>query len=354
MEENMEMWTREELKSRAKMTLRQNYWRMVLVGFIMFLVTGGFSGGSNSARKKMDNRNTGNSISSDSLMPFSGNDYGSRSGQEMEDRVQNYLNSASREDIARVGLFAAVFSGLLLVFLVVTLLVRYFVLNVLVAGGQYFFNHSLAEETSLGELLHGFQNGYLHVVKTLFLRDLYTGLWTLLFIIPGIVKSYEYRMVPYLVTDHPEMTTQQIFQESKRLMDGQKWNAFVLDLSFFGWMLLSVITVGIVLIFWAFPYIWLTNAALYRKLSGADRMQSYGAGGNYAGSGYGNVYGTSGQSPYGGQGGKTPYDQSSQAGQASYGQSVPPAQGGYTGSPQQNSTEGTATPYGQEYYDDRQ
>lgn len=53
----------------------------------------------------------------------------------------------------------------------------------------------------------------------------FTGLWMLLFIIPGIVKSYEYMMIPYLLAEHPEMTRQEAFAESKQMMDGNKWDA---------------------------------------------------------------------------------------------------------------------------------
>ena len=85
----------------------------------------------------------------------------------------------------------------------------------------------------------------------------------LLFIIPGIVKSYEYMMIPYLLAEHPEMTRQEAFAESKQMMDGNKWDAFVLDLSFIGWTLLGVCTFGILLVFYVEPYIYLTRAELY-------------------------------------------------------------------------------------------
>ena len=62
--------------------------------------------------------------------------------------------------------------------------------------------------------------------------DFCTFLWSLLLIIPGIVKSYEYRMIPYLLADHPEMSKDEAFAASKAMIDGNKWDAFVLDFSF--------------------------------------------------------------------------------------------------------------------------
>ena len=89
---------------------------------------------------------------------------------------------------------------------------------------------------------------------------------SLLCIIPGIVKGYEYRMIPYLLADHPEMTKDEAFAASKEMMMGQKWNAFVLDLSFIGWDILSSMTFGILDIFYVMPYKMSTNAALYEAI----------------------------------------------------------------------------------------
>ena len=109
-------------------------------------------------------------------------------------------------------------------------------------------------------------NNYLEIVKTMFLRDIFTFLWTLLFIIPGIVKAYEYRMIPYLLADDPTMTKDRAFAESRAMMRGNKWRAFVLDLSFLGWHILSVFTLGILELFYVAPYEFMADAALYESL----------------------------------------------------------------------------------------
>ena len=102
------------------------------------------------------------------------------------------------------------------------------------------------------------------------LRDVYTFLWCLLFLVPGIVKSYEYLMVPYILSEHPDMQAKEVFSASRQLMRGQKWKAFVLDLSFLGWAILSGMTFGILGIFFVSPYRALVFTALYRKLLGGD------------------------------------------------------------------------------------
>lgn len=104
-------------------------------------------------------------------------------------------------------------------------------------------------------------------MKVMFCRDLFTFLWSLLFVIPGIVKSYEYKMVPYLLAEYPGMDRNEAFARSREMMYGQKWNTFVLDLSFIPWNILSSITFGLVGLFYVFPYQDATYAELYDTLA---------------------------------------------------------------------------------------
>ena len=71
-----------------------------------------------------------------------------------------------------------------------------------------------------------------------FLQGLYTALWSLLLVIPGIVKTYSYAMTPYIMAEHPSLTVNEAITESRRIMDGNKWRLFCLDFSFIGWELL--------------------------------------------------------------------------------------------------------------------
>ena len=74
-------------------------------------------------------------------------------------------------------------------------------------------------------------------------------------------------MVPYIIKDNPELSATEVITKSRKMMDGHKWRAFLLDLSFIGWLLLSLITLGIVGLLWTNPYMQNTNAALYQELS---------------------------------------------------------------------------------------
>ena len=108
----------------------------------------------------------------------------------------------------------------------------------------------------------------------MFFRDLYTVLWLLLLIIPGIIKSYEYTLIPYLLAENENMTKKQAFAESKRLMKGNKWRAFVLDLSLILWILLSAVSFGLVGVFYAYPYFNSIGAVFYEAVKEEDLFRT--------------------------------------------------------------------------------
>ena len=100
-----------------------------------------------------------------------------------------------------------------------------------------------------------------------FLRVLFTTLWMLLFIIPGIVKGLSYAMTPFILEEHPEMTASEAIKASMRLMDGHKMDLFILGLTFIGWQILACLTMGIGFLFLN-PYMNAAYAAFYRSISG--------------------------------------------------------------------------------------
>lgn len=121
------------------------------------------------------------------------------------------------------------------------------------------------ENVEIGHVFDGFQNNFVTNLIAGVLYTIYIALWTLLFIIPGLVKTYSYGMTFYLLKDHPEMTASEAITESRRLMNGNKMRLFCLDLSFIGWYLLSCLTFGILLI-WVLPYHEAAHAAFYESI----------------------------------------------------------------------------------------
>ena len=106
---------------------------------------------------------------------------------------------------------------------------------------------------------------WVNVAVIMFLRNIYTALWYLT-IIGGMIKTYEYRMIPYILAENPEINRKEAFEISKQMMKGNKWKTFILDMSFFGWNFLSVLTFGLLSILYINPYNAATIAELYVTL----------------------------------------------------------------------------------------
>ncbi|SDZ32364.1 DUF975 family protein [Thermoactinomyces sp. DSM 45892] len=96
------------------------------------------------------------------------------------------------------------------------------------------------------------------------LITVYVFLWCLLLIVPGIIRSISYAMTPYIMQDHPEYSVNQAISKSIQMMAGYKWQFFLLQLSFLGWIILAICTFGIGLL-WVFPYIQATNTHFYEQ-----------------------------------------------------------------------------------------
>lgn len=245
-----------------------NYWRCVLVALIFTVITGGtpvsssWGNGGNHDHESVRVEDLG----VNGMMDIDG---GADFVEDPEAFLADELERSGISDRSFVGIMMGVFAvmmGVALIVAVITFFVQIFLLNPLRVGCTRFFVRNLNDAAQVKEICYGFDNHYMNHVKIMFFRSLYTFLWALLFVIPGIVKSYEYQMVPYILAENPGISKEDAFALSKRMMDGNKWNAFVLDLSFLGWHILSGITFGIVGLFYVRPYVCQTGAALYERL----------------------------------------------------------------------------------------
>jgi len=108
-------------------------------------------------------------------------------------------------------------------------------------------------------------NNFWSAFKVSFLTGLFTFLWSLLLIIPGIVKAYAYSQAMYILAENPEIGAREALKRSEEMMQGHKMDLFVLNLSFIGWYLLGAITFGIAYI-WVIPYVQATMANFYNEL----------------------------------------------------------------------------------------
>ena len=128
-------------------------------------------------------------------------------------------------------------------------------------------NNKKGEKTNPGQLFKGFSN-FGNALVGFLLSAIYTFLWSLLLIVPGIIKSLSYALVPYLQSKDSTLSGKEAIKKSQELMNGHKWELFVLELSFIGWHLLSALTCGVLEVFFVAPYFNQTLYAFYEQVAG--------------------------------------------------------------------------------------
>lgn len=226
MKEGELMWTREELKQNAKNTLRDKYWTILGVSVLASILQGSFF-----------------TIITELVNP-----------------THTYLTV--------LGNYAIDVNGLIRLWIIITIiswLYSIFLGHTILIGAYKYFILSIKENPSTSTLFDFFKTSYWNIVKVTFFYQIKIVLWTLCFIVPGIIKAYEYCMVPYILAEHPEMESAAVFERSRMLTQNNKLNIFVLEISFIGWLFLGMLCCGIGILFVS-PYIDITMTHLYLKL----------------------------------------------------------------------------------------
>ena len=233
------MWERNDLKQRAKNVLKRDYWKAILISLVLALASGAEVGtGAGSFSYRFDSKDT-----------FS----------------QNF--SCTNIDWPTAVQLMLIVLIVMAIVIVISSVIRTFLGNPLVVGGRRYFIHSSRQLDKQGCFAYAFASGhYMKIVSAMLLRDVQIFLWSLLLVIPGIIKSYAYRMVPYILAQNPDIGAKRAIELSRMMTKGQKFNIFVLDLSFIGWYMLCLLTLCIGGIFLR-PYIDATMAELYNDLS---------------------------------------------------------------------------------------
>lgn len=141
-----------------------------------------------------------------------------------------------------------------------------FIVGPLTVGLSQYFLKQRERDVDYNYLIKPFKDGFKEAFLGMLMMYVFVFLWTLLLIIPGIVKYYAYRMVPFVLAQNPNMDWKEALDLSKEMTYGEKLNIFILDLSFLGWMILAIIPFCLGVPF-LFPYIQATYTELYIKLS---------------------------------------------------------------------------------------
>ena len=235
------MWSIRDIKRQGRSALKKNYLRSVVVAALMFLLT---TVASVLSRKR-----------SESILQNVG--------------FEPLHKMAPNEILIIAGIVVVGYMSII----VFAVLVKIIFSNALEAGGCLFFKSNVEKGAAkLAVIREGFSD-YAHVFVTLLLRDIFVVLWLCLGIFPGLIKIYSYKMVPYIVKEYPDLSETEVITLSRRMMDGNKWHAFLLDLTFLGWLFAGAVTFGVISVLWALPYYENTWAALHLELNGEQGVE---------------------------------------------------------------------------------
>jgi uncharacterized membrane protein len=173
--------------------------------------------------------------------------------------------NVSDEMLEILGIFFIILGVVAVVAVIMSII--YLIVGGAVGIGYSNFNLDIIDgrEARIGTLFDSFDQWKTGFVARL-LSSLYVTFWSMLFLIPGVIASYSYSMMHFVMAENPDMSANEAIRESKRLMKGNKWRFFCLQLSFIGWELLAIfLTAGIGLL-WVVPYQQAAYAAFYRDI----------------------------------------------------------------------------------------
>lgn len=141
------------------------------------------------------------------------------------------------------------------------------VTNIISMGSSTWFHRSIKSDgLKMEEMFWTFKEDYGGNVLLMFLIGLYTMLWSMLLVIPGIIKAYSYSLAPYIKSENPGIKPAQAIDMSKKMTEGRKMDLFVLDLSYIGWFILSGLTFNILGVLYVIPYYNAAKAFAYEEI----------------------------------------------------------------------------------------
>lgn len=286
------MWTRKELKSRGRKIVKGNYLKVVVICFLMAYMTGAYSGtGSTSLFVSYNQEQADDTALQTNIRDAKSN---SEIVNQILDGVGREGNLENEKKYNR-GVFASIFNGVtesgsfifgflnvfnqaffqdkigysLVIFIgaLISLLYWLLIKNVLVVcQNRFFLEASTYEKTPVSRMIFVMRiHRWRKTAVLMFAMKLYQMLWNLT-LVGGVMKHYQYLMIPYLAAENPNISRKEAFLQSKRMMKGNKWKAFLLDMSFLGWNMLSILTFGFVGIFYLDPYMTATRTQLYLQI----------------------------------------------------------------------------------------
>ena len=298
------MWKRSELKAKARNVVKKNYWTAIIVCFLVAILTGEFGTSVIEIRQSEDSMDPNYIVNSENIFMTEQVDKEKlQDAQEKTDEVKEKrsqlsstqqkilevveanLNNITKSQKYMFRIWDAIESfsmkqvilGIeILMMAMISLAFNIIIADpLIVAGKRYFIEAREKENTKIGVIGAIYKKGnWINVGITILLKNIYNSLWYLT-IIGGFIKTYEYRMIPYILAENPKIQRKEAFKLSKEMMRGNKWKTFLLDVSFIGWSFVSILTFGLLNILYVNPYKTATMTELYVALKKKAIEENY-------------------------------------------------------------------------------
>ncbi len=289
------MWKRRDLKAKARKVVKNNYWTALIVCFLLALFTSEFGTSIILIWQGEDSVDPNYIVKQENIV--SDNEKAEEELSEIKEKEEEFQEKRSGLNQVQLGIIEIIKAnvnnlfksekyifriwdaiksfgihetglgvGLILISIIALIYIILIAEPLRVAGRKYFILARKEENTKMGVMKEIFKKGnWKNVTYIMFFKNLYNLLWFLT-IIGGVIKFYEYRMIPFILADNPKVSKKEAFELSRKMMKGNKWKTFVIDISFILWYILSIFTFGLLNILYVNIYKASTETELYNTL----------------------------------------------------------------------------------------
>lgn len=289
------MWKRRDLKDKARKVVKNNYWTALIVCFLLALFTSEFGTSIILIWQGEDSVDPNYIVKQENIV--SDNEKAEEELSEIKEKEEEFQEKRSGLSQVQLGIIEIIKAnvnnlfksekyifriwdaiksfgihetglgvGLILISIIALIYIILIAEPLRVAGRKYFILARKEENTKMGVMKEIFKKGnWKNVTYIMFFKNLYNLLWFLT-IIGGVIKFYEYRMIPFILADNPKVSKKEAFELSRKMMKGNKWKTFVIDISFILWYILSIFTFGLLNILYVNIYKASTETELYNTL----------------------------------------------------------------------------------------
>ena len=289
------MWKRRDLKAKARKVVKNNYWTALIVCFLLALFTSEFGTSIILIWQGEDSVDPNYIVKQENIV--SDNEKAEEELSEIKEKEEEFQEKRSGLNQVQLGIIEIIKAnvnnlfksekyifriwdaiksfgihetglgvGLILISIIALIYIILIAEPLRVAGRKFFILASKEQNTKMGVMKEIFKKGnWKNVTYIMFFKNLYNLLWFLT-IIGGVIKFYEYRMIPFILADNPKVSKKEAFELSRKMMKGNKWKTFVIDISFILWYILSIFTFGLLNILYVNIYKASTETELYNTL----------------------------------------------------------------------------------------